>query len=65
VDIGYRFSDRVSGFLSLDAEKRFVVDQGRDRTPEQDQSALDLKELYIDIHDLWAYTTLARWSAGI
>ncbi|TVR58154.1 MAG: hypothetical protein EA420_17800 [Candidatus Competibacteraceae bacterium] len=53
VDIGYRFSDRVSGFLSLDAERRFVVDQGRDRTPEQDQSALDLKELYLDIHDLW------------
>ncbi len=58
VDIGYAFSDRVAGFLSLDFEKQFVVDQGRDRTSEHDQSALDLKELYIDIHNLWAYTTL-------
>ena len=58
VDVGYEFSDRVSGFLSLDLEEQFVMDQGRDRTPEQDQSAFDLKELYIDIHNLWAYATL-------
>lgn len=58
VDIGYRFSERVSGFLSLDAERRFIVDQGRDRTPEQDQSSLDLKEFYLDIHDLWGSARL-------
>ncbi len=58
IDIAYRFSERVSGFLSLDAERRFIVDQGRDRTPEQDQSALDLKELYLDIHDLWDHAML-------
>ena len=61
VDIGYRFSNLVSGFLSLDVERRFIVDQGRDRTPQQDQSALDLKELYLDIHDFWGS---ARLRAG-
>jgi alginate production protein len=61
LEIGYRFSERVSGFLRLDAERRFVVDQGRDRPPEQDESALDLKELYLDIHDLWSR---ARLRAG-
>lgn len=53
MDIRYRFGDRVSGFLSLDAERRFILDQGQDRSPEQDESALDLKELYLDIDDLW------------
>lgn len=58
VDIGYRFSSSVSGFLSLDLERRFIVDQGRDRTPERDQSAIDIKELYLDIHELWGGTKL-------
>jgi alginate production protein len=58
VDIGYRFSDRVSGFLSLDVERRFIVDQGRGRTPEQNQSTLDLEEFYLDVHDLWDHATL-------
>ena len=58
LDVGYRFSDRAWGFLSLEPKGRLILHQGRDRTPERDQSELDLKELFIDIDDVYARTGL-------
>ncbi|HRP96653.1 MAG TPA: alginate export family protein [Rhodocyclaceae bacterium] len=47
--IGYRASDRLRGFMELEAQASRTVSRGRDRSPQRDETELNLKQVYLDV----------------
>ena len=48
VETGYRAGESVRAWTELELERRVIVSRGQDRSPESNQTELNLKQLYLD-----------------
>lgn len=49
LETGYRFHARARAFTELEVERRLIMHRGRDRRPEDNETEINVKQLYVDV----------------